>query len=561
MKIAQRYHSLATQALHGQYSFLSGGPTKLRMTIRNTNDDFAAAMKSHGHSLPFVEIPRIRYTSTYTVSDSEEESQGSLPPPYISSVSGSNNSTDLSSNVSYTSSFASVAWPKVSPLNLPHEGTVHTPFKVTYQYFQYPSATKNFQSITAAPLYHNHSFEELRLSDYLQGHNIAGRPVSQGSAFGGSKVTPSDTPLKAPALFDGSGQKIATATPLFFGEPQPGGFGGFGNQPSPLGRVVSDTAINNTVPSDRRASSSPGQDPFTGHVSDRRSDSHVKSRTSRATKAGSVGNSGLDRHQHGEPVAEIYTWIRNEVKACRGVELEGTLNPDVLPILFHYQAKNWGPLSEQHCKLVATNTSDSVHKILESACADKGTRIEIATVVQTANDAKLKICLTQLSDRMDRVLSSHLQTQDSSFGAKIREARLLRFQNALERYRSSGNGRSKSTVLTIDLRDTAALFAELHFSNAQNLEHEIHDALKAYYEIARENFIEYVTQLVVEPYLNDADGPVLLFSPVYVASLTDEVVERLAAEDPKIVKERKEKQETLSRLMRAEEIALRYSIL
>ena len=34
----------------------------------------------------------------------------------------------------------------------------------------------------------------------------------------------------------------------------------------------------------------------------------------------------------------ICQWTRDELRACRGTELKGTLNPDVLPILFHKQA-------------------------------------------------------------------------------------------------------------------------------------------------------------------------------------------------------------------------------
>ena len=95
-------------------------------------------------------------------------------------------------------------------------------------------------------------------------------------------------------------------------------------------------------------------------------------------------------------------------------------------------------------------------------------------------------------------------------------------------------------------------------SNSQNLEDEIHDTLKAYYEIARDDFIEYVTQLIVEPYLSDLEGPVLFFSPVYVAGLKDEDIGALGQEDETNMRERAEKEETLARLNQAEKIAREY---
>ena len=109
------------------------------------------------------------------------------------------------------------------------------------------------------------------------------------------------------------------------------------------------------------------------------------------------------------------------------------------------------------------------------------------------------------------------------------------------------------------MRYTAALFAELHMSNSRNLENEIHDTLKAYYEIARDDFIEYVTQHIVESFMNSEDGPVLCFSPVYVAGLSDDDIEDLGMEDKTVARQRVDKEATLERLKHAERIALRYA--
>lgn len=117
----------------------------------------------------------------------------------------------------------------------------------------------------------------------------------------------------------------------------------------------------------------------------------------------------------------------------------------------------------------------------------------------------------------------------------------------------------EDTKFTIDMRDTAILFDELHVSNAQNLADEIHDVLKAYYEIARDDFIEYVNHLIIEPYLNAPDGPVLFFSPLYVSGLAPEQLESLAIEQVALVRERTDLLAALVRLQRAEAIALKYS--
>ncbi|KAL2054121.1 hypothetical protein ABVK25_005660 [Lepraria finkii] len=272
----------------------------------------------------------------------------------------------------------------------------------------------------------------------------------------------------------------------------------------------------------------------------------------------------------------IYDWIRNEIKASRGTELQGTMNPDVLPILFHKQARKWRSISESHFENVTILTFKVVCDVLKSECKDPHTSAIIESLIEKANKHSRDRFLALLSQRMDDVLSRHLQTNNPAFEQKVTEARKKRFHAALERYKKAKNllvtpanqgwppnvnsstSPADENQLVIDMRDTGLLFAELHMSNSQNLEDEIHDTLKAYYEITKDDFVEYVNQLIVEPYLNDTEGPVLFFSPVYVASLKDEDIEVLAAEDEKTVLKRKTLGETLARLNQAEAIVREY---
>ena len=279
-----------------------------------------------------------------------------------------------------------------------------------------------------------------------------------------------------------------------------------------------------------------------------------------------------------EPI-DVYQWIRDEIKASRGTELQGTMNPDVLPILFHKQARTWRSISKMHFENVTKIAFKVVCHVLQSECKDSHTRASIEILVGDANKRSKDGFLALLSERMDDILSKHLQTNNPTFEQKVSEARKKRFHAALERYKkakvrsvapvnqiphpfggSSGSITSPAddNQLVIDMRDTGALFAELHMSNSQNLEDEVHDTLKAYYEVARDDFVEYVNQLIVEPYLNDPEGPVLFFSPVYVAGLKDEEIEALAAEDEKTVLKRKTLEETIARLDQAEKIAREY---
>ncbi|KAI4092024.1 MAG: hypothetical protein LQ344_003678 [Seirophora lacunosa] len=265
--------------------------------------------------------------------------------------------------------------------------------------------------------------------------------------------------------------------------------------------------------------------------------------------------------------SNIYTWIREEIKNCRGTELQGTLNPDVLPALFHRQVVNWKETASSHFHSVATTTATIVELAARTTCGDKVTAGNIQKLVQQSNRASENRGIAQIHQRLDEIVTRHLQTQNPIFETNIREARLARFKRALERYRSKKAAPHQNgfvapldgNEMVIDLRDVTSLFDELHMSNGQNLEDDIHDTLKSYYELALHDFIEFVTQQVVESYLNDPTGPVLFFNPTYIAALGPQEIDDLGAEDPGIVKERMRLEAQLARLNRAEEIALKYS--
>lgn len=255
------------------------------------------------------------------------------------------------------------------------------------------------------------------------------------------------------------------------------------------------------------------------------------------------------------------------------------MNPDVFPVLFHRQIGKWKSISEAHFLKVSKFSVDILVSMLSKVCSDELIKDKLELAIRKARDAAEKKGLKALNERIQDLTTRHLQTNNSSFEEKVREARLLRFKGALRRFRSSYMPESipkpvnlfSSTLpsseksgdddetITISMKNLDLLFAELHMSNNQNLEDEIHDILKAYYETARDEFIEYVNQLIIEPYLNSPNGPILFFSPSYVGELSESEIESLGAESASLVQERADLEATLARLNAAEAIALKYS--
>lgn len=243
----------------------------------------------------------------------------------------------------------------------------------------------------------------------------------------------------------------------------------------------------------------------------------------------------------------------------------GTLNPDVLPALFHRQIAKWKDLATSHFSRTSKTVDIALNDVIETACVgDDIVAQRIRSEVRQSQDAAVARGLLQIRQRVEEIASRHLQTQNPMFEEQIRKARLVRFTAALKRYRSTTpnairqDGNTTDDEMVIDMRNMTSLFDQIHMSNAQNLEDDIHDILKSYYELALGDFVEYVNQHVVESYVRDPQGPVLFFNPTYISHLPAKSIDELGAEAAHVMAKRKGLQETLERLNRAEEIALKY---
>ncbi|KAI9831563.1 MAG: hypothetical protein M1819_004794 [Sarea resinae] len=285
--------------------------------------------------------------------------------------------------------------------------------------------------------------------------------------------------------------------------------------------------------------------------------------------------SGFDRPATTEPAnteTEIYYWIQAAIEDNRGTELPGTLNPYILPKLFKEQSRYWGEIAEEHFGYVCKLTESYAEGILDLSCIDEFVVRQLRGVIETANKSAKARGLARLREIVQDVASSTLQTSDQTFQEKVSQARLRRFEAALRRYKartpkvavgmialnSATDVEVDPNVVLLNLRDTESIFREIHISNEENLQYEIHDTLKAYYELELKKFVENINKQVVERYLDDEDGPVLFFSPAYVGLLNDEEVKDLAKEDDAAVVEREKAEASLERLVRAERIVEGY---
>ncbi|KAL9015928.1 MAG: hypothetical protein Q9185_006695 [Variospora sp. 1 TL-2023] len=527
-KLAQQLYGLTSQAVRGRYHALGDESLKLRRFVREANDAFASKMIHHGYSVPF-------HTTSVAFQGNSDMRQ-KADTTETSAASGTFNSDGP-----VKSGFAGFGSTTANKVRSKTPSTIGVEFEAL-QSLDDPTAF--FHNLYTSDRFRNFSPEELRLTITSRRNPLrsacpvlAYRPElqSQTPPLATLQVQANREVVQACSIQANQEMAQACSVPTHqarcLGQPSKSGEGFFG----PM--------AGNTGTSSKRAAAA----------------SLSSSTATSASSNLSFGNLGDSQS------SRIYTWIREEIKNCRGTELQGTLNPDVLPALFHRQVVKWEEIASSHFQSVANITATVVEQAARTSCGDKFTAGYIQELVQQTNKDFEKRGIAHIHRRFDATVTRHLQTQNPIFESSIRDARLARFKEALDRYRLKKResilfgSPDDGVSVVIDLRDVTSLFDELHMSNAQNLEAEIHDTLKSYYELALQDFIGFVTQQVVESYLNDPDGPVLFFNPTYIGSLDAKNIDDLGAEDPAMVKERTDLQAQVARLKRAEEIALKYS--
>lgn len=211
-------------------------------------------------------------------------------------------------------------------------------------------------------------------------------------------------------------------------------------------------------------------------------------------------------------VYPLYAEIRNQVRTNRGEELSGMLNPAVLKPLWRIQTAKWQPIGETHIEIIVAMAHKVCTKIFDVVCkkyavTQRAKEKFESTLLYFETTAK-SAAMRALHDECARNATTALQTTNPKFQESVAQARYDRFEAALTRFQAAyppqqlvqtllGDSNPQlhaaainecGAWMVINGKDKAclkALFNELHQSGtrSQNVEDEIHDILKAYYEV------------------------------------------------------------------------------
>jgi len=220
---------------------------------------------------------------------------------------------------------------------------------------------------------------------------------------------------------------------------------------------------------------------------------------------GIIGNAVGRSGQNPRKDRTLYDEIKSQIHENQGTELHGMINPAVLKPLLQKQASKWPELAKQHLEHLARLTNNAVHIILKQACKDVGaadyTWEELDQIVTSFATAARSCAIEKLNTRWREEVTLHLQTSNPAFIINVKLAQRMRFMIALDRYAKRHPPHTFITTLVskpeeigslsgsweswaiIDNNTSNALLEEMHSHTEKNTQDEIHDLLKAYYEV------------------------------------------------------------------------------
>jgi hypothetical protein len=206
--------------------------------------------------------------------------------------------------------------------------------------------------------------------------------------------------------------------------------------------------------------------------------------------------------------AALYHEIRTEIYSNQGEELTGMSNPAVLKPLFRKQTSKWQRLGQDHLESIVRMSQEVAMEILDEVCKTLSvpirTKNELEDVISGFKNEAEREATGRLRTFCQEITTFPLQTSNKLFLEKVTEAQHARFRGALERYRKtnppdkfllslmvSSDPANLETIpqvfgswAIVDLNNINDLFDQMHPRGVQNTEDEIHDLLKAYYEVS-----------------------------------------------------------------------------
>ncbi|UKZ82587.1 hypothetical protein TrVFT333_010379 [Trichoderma virens FT-333] len=222
--------------------------------------------------------------------------------------------------------------------------------------------------------------------------------------------------------------------------------------------------------------------------------------------------------------------IQEQYIKARGYEM-GTFNAEMLPCTFKEQGKKWPYIAYAHVSNAVLIVHHFIRQTLEECCPDVAVREELWNFLlygYEGNDGLVKR-YERAMNHVDFLLSVEFENRTMTYDPRFEEKFSQLKLNDQQLSPNEGNGTESEKQPKSSLEETRMT---------------IHNALHAYYGLARNRFVDVVCQQAIDYHLLYAkDGPLTVLSDNVVLDMTAQQLEIIAGEDLAV----KEKRERLTK--------------
>jgi hypothetical protein len=226
---------------------------------------------------------------------------------------------------------------------------------------------------------------------------------------------------------------------------------------------------------------------------------------------------------------DIFDWIKREYKESRGFEL-GTFNPSILSTLFQEQTSKWAGLTEAYISDAISSVHKFIDALLSALCSDEQVKLNLWTFMLEELIRRYKKTMEHVKFVVRTEREGELLTLNNNFNKNLQKARMERFMTNVRGHATTVydvNGGHPQSAVYVD-----KVFRSVPMDNLEHTVGDIHNILKAYYQVARERFVDTIcTQGLDYHLLSGSDTPLRVLSPDFVVELKPEQLEMIAGED------------------------------
>ena len=244
---------------------------------------------------------------------------------------------------------------------------------------------------------------------------------------------------------------------------------------------------------------------------------------------------------------DIYNRIREVHKQTKGIELQGTVHPHIITIIFRQQSQPWENISKFHVSHV-TNLVDqflklTFQKVVEDPQVLQNLRQFLRPHILDGHSKAHEELRKLLHDERGGIL----QTVNHYLAETLAR---IRSDRAIQRLEDAGYKKGIKYDMVPE-----QIAATTNISNDDSAVYDIHDIVKSYYKVAMKRFLDNVIIQVVERHILGPNSPLRLFSSDFVDDSEDEEVKFIAAESSNTTITRSDLNMKLERLQKALKIA------